>query len=297
MNSAFGACEICGGDKWTPVHEGPVRDGRFGNLSDGTAVVARCGGCGADRLDEAHCKDEAFYQGADYRQSLGQGVDAASFFKAHDELQLERLGVLWPASLRGQRVADVGCAAGSFLDHISGLADGIVAIEPGRAYHPALAQRGYGVYAFAKDALADHEGQIDWAFTFDVIEHVGDPRGFLADIAKLLAHGGRLLLSTPNRADALMTLAPAYPAFFYRVHHRWYFDARALRACAVRAGLEIERLAYVQRYGQANTKAWIDGGGPTGHGGGDPATDAAWKADLETRGTADRLYAILKRAT
>lgn len=295
MNTVFEVCEICGKSAWTPVYEGPVRDGRFGRLSDDRAVVARCGGCGADRLDEAHCKDEAFYQGADYRESLGQGTDAASFFKAHDELQLERLGVLWPVGLRGQRVADIGCAAGSFLDHISGLAKSIVAVEPGRAYHPALIERGYAVYAFAADALADHAGQIDWAFTFDVIEHVGDPRGFLADIAKLLAPGGRLLLSTPNRADALMTAAAAYPAFFYRVHHRWYFDAAALAACAGRAGLEIERVAYVQRYGRGNTEAWIADGRPTGHVDGDPVADAAWKADIERRGVADRLYAILKR--
>jgi len=297
--SAFEPCEICAGNDWRPVHEGPVRDGAFGNLTE-RSIVARCQTCGADRLDEGSCRDEAFYQGTDYRQSLDESSDAEGFFAAHDILQGERLGVLWPESLRGKTVADVGCGGGSFIDHVSGLAAECVAVEPGEAYHASLAERGYRVFPFAAEAAADLGGAVDWAFSFDVIEHVGDPRAFLEDIAALLKPDGRLLISTPNRDDALMELASAaYPQFFYRAAHRWYFDAESLAHCADRAGLQIETVRYVQRYGLANASAWMRDGRPSGRDSlphlDEPMLDKTWQAHLEQRGAADRLYAFLKK--
>ncbi len=294
----FQPCEICGSDDWRIVHDGPVRDGAFGNLTK-SSTVARCRTCGVDRLDEGSCRDEAFYQGTDYRESLEEGSDAAAFFAAHDVVQNERLSVLWPESLRGKTVADIGCGGGSFLDHVSGLARQCIAIEPGEAYHTSLADRGYRVYPFGDDAAADWSGKVDWAFSFDVIEHVGNPRDFLDGIASLLKPDGKLMLSTPNRNDALMDLATAYPPFFYRAAHRWYFDGDSLATCAERAGLQMESVRYVQRYGLANATAWMRDGRPSGRDVlphlDEPLLDRTWQAHLEQRGVADRLYAFLMK--
>ena len=48
----FKSCEICGADKWDLiVYEGAMRSGSFGTCTEGGRIL-RCGGCGADRLDE-----------------------------------------------------------------------------------------------------------------------------------------------------------------------------------------------------------------------------------------------------
>ncbi|HET7681155.1 MAG TPA: class I SAM-dependent methyltransferase [Xanthobacteraceae bacterium] len=295
---AFKPCEICGTNAWREAYSGPVRDGAFGKLTRET-VVGRCGGCGAERLDEVTAKDDDFYKSVDYRKLLAEPTDAAGFFAEHDILQLKNLEQLWPESLRGRTIADVGCAAGSFLDHVRGLPAKAIAIEPCEEYHDSLKARGYEVYAFAGDAKPAH-GTADWAFSFSVIEHVGDAKKFLTDIKSLLKPGGRLLISTPNRADALMQLLPeVYPSFFYRAVHRWYFDDASLRQAARHAGLDVVDVRCVHRFGLSNALIWLRDKKPGGRKPlphvGTPLLDAVWARALEAEGVGDYLYAILAR--
>ncbi len=130
MSGDFTICEICGAEAWRTVYEGPVRDGTFGTLRDG-ASVARCNGCGAERLEESICPDAGFYETDADRRKPKQRLDAGAFFRGHDELREFALGTLPLGSLRGKTVADIGCAGGSFLDHAAGLAARLAAIEPG----------------------------------------------------------------------------------------------------------------------------------------------------------------------
>jgi SAM-dependent methyltransferase len=214
-------------------------------------------------------------------------------------MQLQNLSVLWPNSIRGRAVADIGCAAGSFLDHIHGLTETAVAIEPFTGYHDSLRARGYDVFQYTNDAAKAWTGRVDNAFSFSVLEHVDNPRRFLSDIAALLTDDGELMLSTPNRTDALMELLPdAYPAFFYRSVHRWYFDAASLSALAEHAGLIVREIRCVHRYSLSNALRWIRDRKPGGredlpHI--DARLDAVWQRHLEAEGAGDYLYARLTR--
>lgn len=296
MSDAFAPCEICGADAWREIYRGAVRDGVFGHHRD-DAPVARCGGCGADRLAEAFCPDEAFYETAAYRQKLQEEVTAAGHYATVDHLQVFTQRVLWPDSLRGKTVIDVGSAGGSFLDHVSGLAARCVAVEPCSVYHPSLRARDYEVFPYCSDAEATLAGQGDLAVSIQVIEHVKNPRVFLEAIRPLLAPGGRLVISSPNRDDILMELLPAeFPAQFYRVVHRWYFDAAALAECARRAGFDVAETRFVHRYGMANALAWLRDRRPTGRArmaAITPLADDLWSSYLEQAGRADCLYMVL----
>src|SRR4029077_8954923 len=42
-------------------------------------------------------------------------------------------------------------------------------------------------------------GKFDLVLSFQVIEHLPDPVGFLGDLARRVAEGGELLVTTPNR--------------------------------------------------------------------------------------------------
>ncbi len=300
MSGDFPACPVCDADAWRVAWQGAVRAGAFGNLTAPTRV-ARCGGCGVERLAESACKDESFYAGAEYREFLGEGPDAEAFFAAHDVLQLERLDLIEPYRLRGKRIADIGCAAGSFLDHVRGLAAEAVAIDPAKLYHASLAARGYDTASSVSEALEHHRGRLDYVFCFSVIEHVADPKALLTEARDLLAEGGQLVVSTPNRDDILMSLLPGeYPAFFYRAVHRWYFDAESLSACGRHAGLKVESVRAIHRFGLSNTAAWLRDRKPPGRGKietlDDAALDGAWRAHLERTRRADYLYAVMTRA-
>lgn len=289
-------CEICGTHSWTRVYVGDVRDGVYGRICADTQVF-RCGGCGVERLDEAACPDEAFYETPAYRQRLQEELSKEGHYDVADELQIFAEQAMWPVSLRGKTVADVGCAGGSFLDHVSGRIGRAIAVEPCSIYHDSLRERGYEVlpYAAAGTAL---KGQVHLATSFQVIEHVSNPRQFLADIRPLLAVDGELLLSTPNRNDILMDILPEdFPSFFYRVVHRWYFTADTLAACAKAAGYDVVDTHFVHRYGMANALCWLRDRKPTGRkrlSAITPLADELWSAYLVQRGKTDCLYMRLK---
>ena len=296
--NSFKKCEICGSEAWESAYVGPVRDGTFGRLTSPT-FVGRCCGCGVERLAELAAKRDDFYKSHDYRNLLSQSTDTQGFFLEHDILQLKNLQQLWPNSLRGKIIADVGCAAGSFLDHVRALAARAIAIEPSIDYHNSLEARGYDVFSFAKDASAAGV-QADWAFTFGVIEHVSNPREFLQDIREILKPDGRILVSTPNRKDVMMSLLPDdYPSFFYRSVHRWYFDRESLANCARQAGLRIVEMRCAHRFGLSNAVTWLRDRRPGGR-----ATlpyistalfDDLWARGLEAQDAGDYLYAVLAR--
>ena len=293
----FPNCPICGSNSWTIVHGGPVRDGAFGSLRAGR--VARCGGCGVDRLAESACLPDIAYATATYRQSLGQSHDLESHFGAHDELARFTLETIWPRSLRGRRVADIGCGGGSLLDHAGKLPDEMLAIDPDPGFAKSRVARGDKWFPTAAAAAETHAGQVDIAFSVQVIEHVHDPRKFLSDIRSLLSPGGIVVMSTPNRADILGDLLPEeFGRFFFRTQHRWYFDTDSLRRCAEAAGLVTEEIKHVHRYGIANAMHWLRDRCPRGRTPLHPldsSLDLLWRSWLETNGRSDNLYAILRR--
>ncbi len=296
---SFDSCEICRASDWNEVYRGPVRDGTFGSSCE-QASVARCAGCGVDRLAEECATPDSAYLTETYRRKLQQGLDSESYFELHDELQIHTLQALWPTSLRGAVVADIGCAGGSLLDHLQGISAVQVAIEPSAVFSESLAQRGYRVYPYAREALRDWARQVDYAFSIQVIEHVHNPRSFLMEIRELLAPGSRLVISTPNRNDILMALLPDdFPEFFYRTVHRWYFDARSLAECARSAGFDVVETRFAHRYGMANAIAWLRDRRPTGRSRIDaigPLADDLWRSYLEQSGQADCIYMTLQPA-
>lgn len=296
----FTPCEICGSDNWKlTIYEGAVRTGSFGTLTEGGKVM-RCGGCGADRLNENVNIASASYESADYRIAMAQGLEVEDFFSHADPTQIYNLSAFWPVDLRGKVIADIGCGAGSFLSHVSGLAKTIVAIEPTEMYHSSLRERGYDVFSYASDAVKVHPKSIDVAVTFQVIEHVLNPRFFLSEIATLLKPGGVLIIATPNRDDILMKLLPEdFPPFNYRIAHRWYFDRSSLRNCAELAGLQVESERYVQSYGMSNALLWMKERRPNGYArlpGIDHGADQLWNVYLETTGQANNLFVLARKS-
>jgi SAM-dependent methyltransferase len=298
VNTNFPACRICNQTDWQLIYSGPVRAGSFGDETEPTQVCS-CKGCGIWQLAEDCTFNDDTYASEHYREAMGQGTEVADFFKAHDSYQPYNIKGVGELNYRNAVVADVGCGAGSFLDHISGLAKKVIAIEPTPLYHHSLKGRSYDVYPFTCDALKIEKNCVDIVTSFQVIEHVSEPVEFLKELSDLLADDGRIVIATPNRGDILLKLIPdEFMPFYFRSAHRWYFDKNSLTNCAEKAGLIVESCDFIHTFDMSNTLSWLKDKAPMGNkrlAGILPQMDQLWTTFLQTTEQADNIYVTLKK--
>ncbi|HEX3423195.1 MAG TPA: bifunctional 2-polyprenyl-6-hydroxyphenol methylase/3-demethylubiquinol 3-O-methyltransferase UbiG [Sphingomicrobium sp.] len=103
--------------------------------------------------------------------------------------------------LEGKSVLDVGCGAGLLAEPLARLGGRVVGldaspevIEVARQHTAAM---GLHIDYRAGD-VQDLCGEFDLITAMEVIEHVADPALFVKALAKRLAPGGLLIMSTPN---------------------------------------------------------------------------------------------------
>jgi len=112
----------------------------------------------------------------------------------------------------GQRVLDIACGEGYGTAALqqSGAA-GVIGVDVS-AEACGHAARRYGIEARLGDAqnIPLTNGSVDLVVSFETIEHVSHPEKFLDECVRVLAPGGRLIISTPNR-QAYLKNAPKNP--------------------------------------------------------------------------------------
>jgi SAM-dependent methyltransferase len=227
------ACPLCGSTAPAPLF-----------TKDGFHMV-RCGGCslvyvGEDpaTIDFGALYGEAYYTGgsdAVFADYVGQ--EAAR--RAHARRKLALLRHLPPRIPRSGRLLDVGCAAGFFLSEARTHYD-VQGVELS-AWSSDYARDRLGlpvVTGTLHDARLPAE-HFDVVTLWDVIEHVPDPVPLLAEAARVLKPGGRLVLTTGDWGSAY---AQARGADWHLMTPPWHlsmFSRATLAQAAQHAGLRV----------------------------------------------------------
>lgn len=282
-------CKICGCKDSKIVYKGKIREGVFGNYTIDDIGIYQCEDCGA--IYHENTKNEGFYKSEEYRESMGEKISEYEFL--HDKEVLEKFRYTGTDIYRDRIVADIGCAGGSFLDFVQGVAMETIGIEPTAEFREILIKKGHRAYAYAVDALKDYRDGTDVVTSFDVIEHVENPLQFMKECYDLLKEGGTCITGTPTEQPIMrMALGEEYDKFLFSTQHLWVFNEGSLRRAAEQAGFRNIKVKYHQRYGLGNLISWLKYRKPMGNvecAYVSNTVDKAWIINSEERKLADYL--------
>ncbi|MBL1177939.1 class I SAM-dependent methyltransferase [Pantanalinema sp. GBBB05] len=126
-------------------------------------------------------------------------------------------------------VLEIGCGSGDFVK--SGLEAGldIRGIELNQAAVLAAQNQGLPVeYLDLQDAAKLYHSSLDGVCSFQVLEHVPDPKHFIGLAIEMLKPGGKLILCVPN-SDSIFQYHPNL-LLDQPPHHLYRWSARSLKA-------------------------------------------------------------------
>ena len=295
-------CKICGSDELKTIYKGQIRDGRLGKYTADDIQMFQCEKCDVIWHDPTS-KVDSYYESSAYRSTMGEESDAEEFFKIHDYENLQKFMYTGTSIFRNRTVADIGCGCGGFLDFLSGVAHKIVAIEPSEKYQYYMKNnRAYDVYSYAKNAINDgYENTVDVVTSFDVIEHVEDPKEFAKDVYRLLASDGVGIIGTPTDAPVMRELlGEVYEKKqLFSTQHLWIFSKENMELIFKEAGFEDIKIKYYQRYSIGNMLGWIRDKKPNSGIDSkkvfDSIVDYTWRASLQEKGLADYIVAYVRK--
>ena len=155
----------------------------------------------------------------------------------------------WLADGRGRRLLDVGAADGLLSRELSARGWRVTAIEADAELAKVGADACERMLVADLDRVIPPLGETFQAIVYgDVLEHLREPGRVLAALNRMLAPGGRVVISVPNVAHLWMRLSLAAGRFEYTERgildatHLRFFTRRSLARLLTEAGLRVERM-------------------------------------------------------
>jgi len=223
------SCIVCGG-ALAPAVARP----RSSYATLGAYRIDACRGCGAGatmpRPDAA---------------ALARCYEATYGYSTHDLIEVEKrrraAALLAWSGVPAGRILDVGCMFGFLLDEARDRGLSACGIELSAGAAAAAAAKGHDVFVGTIEAFAQDRPALrfDAIFAQHVLEHIPDPRTFLAAARSLLVPGGKLVLCVPNFEARLRKLAHSGWGWYQVPVHLHHFSSRALRRLLGDAGFEV----------------------------------------------------------
>jgi 2-polyprenyl-3-methyl-5-hydroxy-6-metoxy-1,4-benzoquinol methylase len=144
--------------------------------------------------------------------------------------------------LGAKRILDVGCTDGFLSEKFRAMGMYTVGVDASPGAVESAKAKGRVDEAYVADLgrqpLPLPDGSVDLVWAGEIIEHIFDTEAFIDDLKRVLAPGGRLVLSTPNLASWInrISLLLGQQPFFTEVGVRPSNSGSFLRKVTTPAG-------------------------------------------------------------
>lgn len=228
-------CRLCGNASLEPFG---VYDLRISNESARAAegmpsLLVKCTRCGVVFRDDFPAEEIADEYEEDYYKETPVLEEHVKFLYF---LRWRKIRENFPSTAR---VLDFGCGKGYFLHLLrsAGMED-IHGIELNRSALGFLRCRGYDVAGRISEL--DRPDPYDVISLFHVLEHLEDPKGFLAGLKDSLVDGGKLIIEVPN-LDGYGFRKFGVRWFYLQREHLYYFNEKSLISLLENTGYTVEK--------------------------------------------------------
>lgn len=263
--------------------------------------VYECKGCGLIFLHPPmNPEEERIFYEKEYGEifSNEKGTTPRNLFESR--LPDARMYADWTREYldKSHSCLELGCASGYFLSTVKDDVHDVSGIET----HVLLSEycRGLGIPTYrALDECRD--GQFDRVFMFFLLEHIGDPVGYLRSVRRVMKKGGKLFVVVPNAGDALLTLydIPAFRSFYFTPAHQFYYTKDTLEQVLGAAGFGQVSIHPKQRYDLSNHMHWMMYGKPGGVGKYNSVFSSSllkeYSENLKDKYLCDTLFAVITK--
>lgn len=292
-------CKLCGSKNVYITYQGLIRDGGLGHFTKEPVTMYKSKDCEVIWHDPILSNKE-YYESQEYRLSLEGTSEESDFYRLHDKESMDKFLYTGTTIFRNKIVADIGCGCGAFLDYISGVSKKIVAIEPSKKYRDIMEQKGYITFPYASKAKQEWNEKIDVIISFDVIEHVENPREFLEDVYDLLKSDGVAVIGTPTDAPVMRgLLGEIYEKkLLFSTQHVWVLSDKNLKLLSHEVGFSQIETKCFQRYGLENLLGWVRDKEPKSDINNSfisETINSVWKSQLAEKNMADYIVLYLRK--
>lgn len=224
--------------------------------------VVRCRRCGLVYVNPRRRQETltALYRASRYFQTSEEAASGYTDYISDRELhlaffrgQLERL----EKRVSRGRLLEVGCATGFLLDEARRRGWDVAGVELSEfASQYARENLGLPVVTGTLKEAALPSAQFSAAILDDVIEHVGDPAGEIAELRRVLAPGGVALFHTPNASSPWHRVMGRHWVHVKPGEHLYYFTPATITALLEKQGFAV---LYARPCGKPTHLAYIAG--------------------------------------
>ncbi len=211
----------------------------------GTYSLYHCPNCGTFRNNPPPISDDSaaaafyseYYQDGHAKPQMRETVRKSRFWKVFNRV---------PKSLWEQRrkVIDVGCGSGDLIAELGemGWSDPIGCdISKSRISNAKKTYPEYTFFDCGISELIPENLNRDLVILDNVVEHIPDPKGFLAELGELLVKDGALVVITPNmRSGNFRLLGKQWTPELCPHTHIFLFTENSLAKLAEDAGYKVQ---------------------------------------------------------